>query len=262
MSKIRVLAFSLFALIALGSLASAQTSVCDPWPLSDVALIFTGGGGVGSTSHFEYCVSHEGNIVHLETPNGFNHLIPGHLTEGYGICDVDSNTAYYDYADGGASSNWGPPSIVSTTPLVIVRTTSDAHWQLTQTFTVSAADRSIKIKMELANHDLQGTSRKVNLVRFADLDVNSSASNHFLVTPVSVVATSTSVASPGIQLRDAGKSASTPMLLRKPTIPDPCNPTVNSDAPFFTGDGAEEILYVRTISLGGSKTATMLYRPF
>jgi len=245
----------LLALIAFGGLASAQTSVCDPWPLSDVALIFAG------PPLYEYCVSNHGNIVHLETPLGFNHLVPGHLSEGYGLCDVGSNTAYYDYADGGATSNWLPPNVGRSYPLVIERTTSDGLWKLTQTFT-AAADGSIKIKMELANHNLQGTSRKANLVRFANVNVNSNASNLFLITASSVVAGSPAGGSPGIQLRDGGKTPNTPIGLTKPDVPDPCNPTANSNAPFFTSDGAEELLYVLAVPNGGTKTANVLYRPF
>lgn len=261
MSKARLLAFSLFALIALGNLASAQTSICDPWPFNDVAMIIAGGGTAASPS-FDYCLSNNGNIVHMETPFGFNHLVPGQLTEGYGICDVDSKTAYYDFADGGSTSNWLPPQVGTSYPLVIERTTSDGLWVLTQTFSASNADSSIKIKMELANHNLQGTSRKANLVRFANINVNGSTTNLFEVTPSSVVAASIVGGSPGIQIREAGKTANTPIGLTKTDIPDPCNPTANSKAPFFTSDGAEELMYVLDVPNGGHKTTTVLYRPF
>src|SRR5215467_14805622 len=255
MSKGISLVVILLASIALCGPASAQTSVCDPWPLHDVALIFAG------APVFEYCVSNNGNIDHLETPLGFNHLVPGHLSEGYGICDIGNKTAYYDYGDGGATSNWLPPNVGRSYPLVIERTTSDGLWKLTQTFTTSV-DGTIKIKMELANHNLQGTSRKANLVRFANVNVNGSAPNHFAVTPTSIVASSTTGGSPGIQLQDAGKALNTPIGLTKPDARDPCNPTANSKAPLFTSDGAEELLYVLTVPIGEQETASVFYRPF
>jgi hypothetical protein len=145
--------------------------------------------------------------------------------------------------------------------LVIERTTSDGLWKLTQTFTTSP-DGSIKIKMELANHNLQGTSRKANLVQFANVNVNSSARNLFAVTSSSIVASSTTGGSPAIQLRDAGKAPNTPIGLTKPDAADRCNPTANGKAPLFTSDGAEELLYVLAVPNGGHKTASVIYRPF
>jgi len=246
------LAVTLLALLALSSLASAQTK-CET----------TLSGGAGNFA-FNYCVSHEGTIVHMETPLTFEHLSTSAPREGYGVCELDTNTAYYDYADGGATSNWNDAVVLTQQPnlLVIERTTSDAHWDLLQTFTTSTADTSIKVKMELVNTDPNGKNKKVNLVRFANVNINGSASNLFEVTPFSVVAGATAAGSPGIQLRDAGKASNTPIGLTKPTGPDPCNPTANSKAPFFTSDGAEELLYVRTIPKNGTNTATVLYRPF
>ena len=253
MSKLVLsLVVTLLALTALSSLASAQTK-CET----------TLSGGSGNFA-FNYCVSHEGTIVHMETPLTFQHLSTSAPSEGYGVCELDTNTAYYDYADGGATSNWGNALILAQQPglLVLERPTADGHWDLIQTFTTSTADTSIKVKMELVNTDSNGKNKKVNLVRFANVNVNGSASNLFQVTPFSVDAGSTAVGSPGIQLRDAGKAPNTPIGLSKPNGPDPCNPTANSKAPFFTSDGAEELLYVRTIPKNGTNTATVLYRPF
>ena len=253
MSKVVLsLVVTLLVLTALSSLASAQTK-CET----------TLSGGAGNFA-YNYCVSHDSTIVHMETPLTFQHLSTTAPSEGYGFCDLDTNTAYYDYADGGASSNWGNSVVLAQQPnlLVISRPTSDGLWDLTETFTTSTADSSIAIKMELTNEDQSKKSKRVNLVRFANVNVNGSASNLFQVTPFSVVAGATGVGSPGIQLRDAGKAANTPIGLTKPSGPDPCNPTANSKAPFFTSDGAEELLYVRTIPKNESRTATVLYRPF
>jgi hypothetical protein len=243
----------LLAVIAFGSLASAQTT-------TKCSVTFSGGAG---NFAFKYCVTKNGNIARMETPLTFQHLSTSNPSEGYGICDLDTKTAYYDYAGGGATSNWDPPLFLSLppAPVVIERRTSDGRWQLTQTFTASGADSSFQVKMELLNRDPSKT-KKANLVRFANVNIDGSASNIFQITPFSVVAGSTLAGSPGIQLKDAGKADNTPLGLSKPNGPNPCNPTANSKAPFISSDGAEELLYVRTVPNNGTKTATVLYRPF
>lgn len=253
MSKVVSLVLTFMASIAISNLASAQLTKCST----------TLSGNAGNFA-FNYCVSDNGNIVQMETPLTFQHLSTSAPSEGYGICDLDSNTAYFDYADGGQSSNWDPAITLNRPPgtLVIGRTTSDGIWELIQTFTTGTSDSSMKIKMELVNLDQNKKSRKANLVRFANVNVNGSASNLFQVTPFSVIAGSTATGSPGIQLRDSGKANNTPIGLSKPTGPNPCDPTANSKAPFFTSDGAEELLYVRTVPKNGTKSATVLYRPF
>ena len=80
MSKSVSLVIILLTLVAFGSLASAQTKD------TSCATPFSGGGS--GIFQFNYCVSPNGNIVQMETPAGFQHLAPGHLSEGYGLCDV------------------------------------------------------------------------------------------------------------------------------------------------------------------------------
>lgn len=64
---------------------------------------------------------------------------PGYISnggplKGYGICDVNPNVAYYDYASND-SGNWGSTTVttLNATTQVFVRTTADGIWQLTQT---------------------------------------------------------------------------------------------------------------------------------
>jgi len=266
MSKSVSLVITLLACIALGSLASAQTKD------TSCKTHLTGGTG---NSAFDYCVSPNGNIVQMETPLGFQHLISNHLSEGYGVCDVTGGKiAYYDYGDGGVSSThfWLAPLPINGS---ISRTTDDTNWELVQTFTDDPKDSSVKVKMELINHSTE--NRKVKLVRFADVKVNGGASGNgvsdlFMATLFSA-ATSDGVVpssiSPGIELRDATNGKPTPYVQKVQVGPDPCSPTANVDLKkaFLFTPGSLELVYDLggnniTVPANGKKTFTAIYRPF
>jgi hypothetical protein len=261
MSKALSLVVTLLALIAFGGLASAQTKD------TTCTTPFTGGSG---NFEFTYCVSPNGNIVQMETPAGFVHLVPGHLSEGYGLCDVTGgNTEYYDYGDGGVSSShfWLDPVLISTSPLVIGRTTDDGIWQLKQTFTTNTADSSIKIKMELKNQT--AVKREAKLVRYADVNINQGGlTDLFVATLFSASASDffkTTPQSPGIELRDAAHGAATPYVQKVQFGPSPCTPDANAakTKPFVAAPGSLELVYENAfVPRNGIKTATVLYRPF
>jgi hypothetical protein len=124
------------------------------------------------------CVTANGNITQLETPQFHEHIAAGIFGEGYGICDATSGTEYFDYADFGDSANWGPPTLVtqSATLVKIVRTTADGAWTLTQNVTmVPGASPTVKIAMALKNNTT--IDRIAFLMRYADVDANSSFIN-------------------------------------------------------------------------------------
>jgi len=254
------------ALTAFSGLAPAQTK--------DTSCKTHLSGGTGNSA-FDYCVSPNGNIVQIETPSGFQHLISNHLSEGYGVCDVTGgNIAYYDYGDGGVSSKhvWLSPLPINGS---ISRTTDDTNFELVQTFTEDPKNSGIKVKMELINHSTE--SRKVKLVRFADVKVNGRASGNgvsdvFMATLFSA-ATSDGVVpasiSPGIELRDATNGKPTPYVQKVQVGPNPCSPTANVDLKkaFLFTPGSLELVYDLggtniTIPANGKKTFTATYRPF
>jgi hypothetical protein len=265
MSKSVSLVIILLALVAFGSLASAQTKD------TSCATPFSGGGS--GIFQFNYCVSPNGNIVQMETPAGFQHLAPGHLSEGYGLCDVTAGIEYFDYGDGGVSSGnfWLAPVVLSTSPLVIGRKTNDGIWQLRQTFTTNAADSSIKIKMDVINQT--ALRRDATLVRYSDVNVNlNGLTDLFQATLLSAAASDLfgTPRSPGMQLRDAGHGTPTPHVQNVQPGPSPCNTFVHVKEPFFAGPGSLMLVYgeptsstgVISVPANGTKTATALYRPF
>src|SRR5215469_11636579 len=121
-------------------------------------------------SYLSYCVTVNGNIVSLQSPKGFDQIAQGGAAEGYGVCDLSTNTAYYDWAylDSG---NWGAPTLVSNTATAvrIARTTTDGLWTLTQTISkVSGVQPYAKVTMALKNNT--AITKDAYLVRYADVD--------------------------------------------------------------------------------------------
>jgi hypothetical protein len=151
--------------------APAATSTC--------AYTFTS-GGTATQQYLQTCVTVNGNIVEFQSPAGVEDIRVGLFTEGYAICDFTSGLGYHDYADGGDSDTgpgWGTPVLLSLTgtQVKISRTTLDGIWTLTQTFTQSAADASVKVTMAL--HNSTAVARFVWLTRVVDIDANSTFPN-------------------------------------------------------------------------------------
>lgn len=253
MSKSVSLVVTLLALIAFGSLASAQSATCN------TSYTFTAGSG---NFNMSFCLTDNGNIVQYATPTTSEHL--SSQSEGYGICDTNplngKNVNYYDYAGGGAA-NWGAVTSVvqlggaGTLPLTITRLTADGVWQLAQTFTQSVPDRAIKIKMDFTN--LSGVDRSINILRFANIDANALTDNDFEATLYSSFAANQNLG--GIQLRDWANVADVPMVFSVPDGPKPCS--LSPSTVQFSGDGAIGLQYNRTVKAGATKTVKVLYRP-
>jgi hypothetical protein len=128
------------------------------------AYQFTSGSG---QTYLQFCVTVNGNIIEFQNPAGVEQIAQGPPNEGYGICD-SFEVGYYDYAAGGASSNWNAPTLVSKTATMvkIARTTSDGLWTLTQTITSSAGPNPFaKIVMALKNNS--SVNKTVYLYRYA-----------------------------------------------------------------------------------------------
>jgi hypothetical protein len=135
---------------------------------------FTSGSG---PSLLKFCVTVNGNVAQLTSPGGFEHIREGTVGEGYGICDVDPDTNYYDYASED-SGNWQPPvASGSGLPLTIKRTTSDGIYTLTQVFNRNTIEPAVKITMTLKNNT--AASHNFVLLRYANINANNAHGGDF-----------------------------------------------------------------------------------
>jgi len=235
---------------------SAATSACS----------FTFTSGTNNT-FLQFCVTANGNITQLATPFAREHIAVGTIGEGYGVCDMTTNTGYYDYADFGDSGNWGPATVVSvnSSSVKIVRTTSDGVWTLTQTISQPEGNQAVRVQMSLKNNS--GTDRSIFFMRYADVDVSGACSNNFDATANSAFGWDSSGSSTppyGLTLQNV---ANTPGLTPIPFIqktgagPIPCNPSLNfTFGPLLATDGSVVMFYEGTISRNRSRTVTMNYR--
>jgi hypothetical protein len=148
-------------------------------PTEIQSCYYTFTSGTGNT-YLSYCVTPTGNITYLETPKGYVQINHTYLAltggEGYGFCDANTATQYYDWADFD-SGNWDAITILSqtATAMKFARTTSDGLWTLTETITQVPSTSSVKIAMALKNNST--VARTAYLVRYADIDADNFNSN-------------------------------------------------------------------------------------
>jgi hypothetical protein len=147
---------------------SAALAAVQP-PIHSCDYQFTAAGTTNNSMLF--CVSVNGNVVSFQEPQFYEYIAFGPtIGEGYGICDLNTGAAYYDYADGGASGNWLAPIKVSQTvsAVKIARTTSDDAFTITQTFTrVAGTTPAAKITMQVKNNTT--LPKNIYLLRWADV---------------------------------------------------------------------------------------------
>ena len=96
----------------------------------------------------KFCVTVNGNITQLESPQNIEFISHGGFAEGYGVCDSTAGKAYFDYATND-TGNWNAPvrtqpGGANTFPLKIVRTTADGIWTLTQNFSRNPGERATR----------------------------------------------------------------------------------------------------------------------
>jgi len=219
-----------------------------------------------------YCVSTSGNILSIGVPQGHDLLDSGVGADGYGICDVGSGTAYFDYAFvGGDSGNWNDPVVISqnSTGIKTARTTIDGIWTLTQTINLMPATPAIKVVMMLKNNT--AVDRTATLVRFADINVDANFANNFSSTSNGAAGwinsdLSNNVTGLGLQLLNVGNSPFgfvTGLALEDFEGPNPCAFAESaSGTPLVGIDGAIGLAYEDAVSAKKTKTATMIYRGF
>jgi hypothetical protein len=249
---------------------AARAEAHSPMATSTCSFTFTSGN---STSFLKYCVTANGNITQLETPEGKEHIAVGAAGEGYGICDLNptgQSISYFDYADFGDSGNWNPSTVVSQTTKVlkIARTTSDGIWTLTQPITqASGSSPSVKLGLVLTNNS--STERSVFLIRYADVDASGSVLNSLDGTAKSAFGwNSAESPSPfGLVLENTGPFPflTSPLGLTQnvPGGPNPCNFAAHLATGTQTAtDGSILLLYARNLPKHASKTVTVSYGGF
>lgn len=253
------------SVMAFAQKNAAQAAPHSPLATSACSFTFTFGA---NDSLLKYCVTANGNITQLETPQGHEHIAVGAAGEGYGICDLIPFVTYSDYGDFGDSGNWNPSSVISQSAksVKIARTTSDGIWTLTQTISqVAGISPSIKIVMTLKNNSDQ--LRSVFLVRYADVDADRAVQNNFDGTAKSAFGWNSNASSKpfGLILQNAGPFpfATEPAGFTQtvPNGPDPCRFVDHFANGTQTGiDGSVVLLYPLNFSKGASKTVTVSYK--
>jgi hypothetical protein len=212
-----------------------------------------------------YCLSANGNIVQFDSPSGFEFINNGNLMEGYGICDINDNVGYYDYASAD-TGNWGTTTVTikNDTTRVFVRSTADSFWQLTQTIAQIKASAStvggVKITMALKN--LTNISRNVTLLRIANVNAGPVATNDEFVSSFNSAFGEEPGASWGLGLTTNTFSfAHNGLVETVPTGPDPCHYVTHISNAAFVGDGSLGHVYAITVPKGATKTVVMTYKP-
>jgi hypothetical protein len=249
-----------------GRAAVTQIRPQGPFSSADCAFTFTEGAVI---NFLKFCVTATGNMTVFETPKGHEHIAVGVDGEGYGICDLQDNVAYFDFAEFGNSTNWGAPSVVSQTTksVQIARTTLNGIWTLTQTFTRMGGNRpSVKIAMNLRNNSV--VDRDAFLLRYADVDADGNTSNNLDGTLNSAFAWNpeSSDNGPGLGVilenLDTANMFSFGFAQGVAQPPDPCNSTSQLAKDTLIGaDGSLVMDFFGTVhKLGRSVTATVSYK--
>jgi hypothetical protein len=261
--------------VAAGSAQTraAQATFRSLFATSLCSFTFTSGA---DETFVKYCVTANGNIAQLETPQFHEHIAAGAFGEGYGLCDASFGVEYFDYADFGDSANWGPATLVtqSATLVKIARTTADGAWTLTQNITmVPGTSPSVKVAMALRNNTT--TDRVAFLMRYADVDANTSFINSFGATSNSGFGWDPTVfANIGLRgnfgvnlVADALPQQLSPDLgpqgftQSTPAGPSPCNPYSQMFPGLNTAaDGSVVAIYELGVPKKGSKSVTMHYK--
>jgi hypothetical protein len=243
------------------ALAKANLS---PNSSTDCAFNFVSGT---NNTFLNYCVSGNGNIISLETPEGHNQ-VSFDKWEGYGICDATTNLSYFDFGGVGDSGNWLPATVLSNngTMVKFARTTSDGLWTLTQTINqVSGNAPNVKITMALRNNT--AVPKEALLMRYADVDADSNAINELDATSGTAMAynslfTGDGGAPFGLSLENQGN---TPFFFDAYSQnfaehPDPCRPFLNAAGPLQSTDGSIVQLYIMPLNKFQAGTVTVAYR--
>jgi hypothetical protein len=287
---------AMFLFAAIGSLAQDLRSllpprVAHPSAANSGSINLKGGAAPDSTatcsyfftvpgnlnSFLSFCVTVNGNIASIQSPNGFDFIAQGGVAEGYGVCDTSTGISYYDWAyfDSGT---WGAPVLVSSSPTAVKirRTTTDGLWTLTQTIAKQAgAQPYAKITMALKNNS--GITKVAYLVRYADVDPAASPftdtnfsesfdSSQYSAWGYAAINNSLGENSLGLMLEEIGQP-NVPygfegLVQNTSAAPNPCSPTANYAGYQGSVDGSVEFLWLLQLKAAQVGTVNAKYEPF
>ena len=221
-------------------------------------------------SFLSFCVTVNGNIASIQSPNGFDQVAQGGVGEGYGICDLSTGTSYYDwsYFDSGT---WGSPVLLSSTSsaVKIARTTTDGLWTLTQTIAKQVGVQPYaKVTMALKNNT--GITKDAYLVRYMDVDPaaapftdtnfsESFDSSQYSAWGYGALNNSVGDSALGLMLTEVGQP-NVPygfegIAQNTSAAPNACSPTANYAGYQAAVDGSVELFWI--LELGPQKTGTV-----
>jgi hypothetical protein len=250
---------------SVSSNQETQIGALTPAATSDCTYTFTS-GGTATVKFLQYCITVNGNVVEFQSPLGAEHIRVGTVGDGYALCDLSAATGevgYHDYAGFGdvdTGTGWAAPVLQSQTATVvkIARSTSDGLWTLTQTFTQSAADASVRVAMAIKNNT--AVSRTIWLTRFTDIDANNSTSNIMDGTVESVWGYSASETGSGLQISLAMPNAFNNFGLAENTVENACSIGRNFNGLLNGVDGFAYSFHFIVVPAHGSKTVTLKYK--
>ena len=256
----------------------------NPMPALEVLSVEEPGPGCKSTyksgsgpSFLQFCVTANGNMTVFQSPAGTLHFMNNDRAEGYGFCDVNRETAYFDYAAGGDSANWDAPVVnqpngANTFPLEISRMTADGAFTLTQSFTRGSDGRSANVSMSLTNNT--GFGKKIYLLRFANMLANATApataANYVDLASASGSVWAYDRLGSGVMLSAAPTNVThLGLVFAADSGPDPCNFSTTVVNPvahpeLFPYQKAASLGTVHSFSIAAGKSVTVGvgYRPF
>jgi hypothetical protein len=131
----------------------------------------------GSDGGTKIDISTGGNVISFASPNGYEHLNAGSLSEGYVLCYTTAAGVNVNAFDVGSGfSGFAAPVLVSATE--IQRDTTDGQLRLSQKFAFNAAGKTLTITMKLINITNltaapDGNVTNIVLRRQADMDTDT-----------------------------------------------------------------------------------------
>jgi hypothetical protein len=215
--------------------------------------------GNSGERYYSIAVSQQGNLTRFTSPAGVQHL----WWEGYNVCTTNpagaTAIAYEfggEWSGNGGGVLWGAPIVTSTSPLTIVRSSTDSRVQLTQKYAVDKTELDVTVTMTLKNISGQALSN-VRLERFAHVDADNDWFDDWASrSPIKAYI----FEGRGLALDALSTTgAVTSYVLGGSTSPNTCS-SVSLATPVGAGDRDVKVQYnFGTLNSGASKTVKFRY---
>jgi hypothetical protein len=154
-------------LVALN--ANAQNSAGESATVEACAFFFNSGSG---EANFDWCLTANGNITKLESPQGREHIMAGGFIEGYAVCSALGQSGR-DYAQASQIAGFGPTINLgcSGSGCTFQRDTLDGRFRLLMAIKQNKKEKEINISTTVTN--LTNTPLDaVSVLRYVDADMN------------------------------------------------------------------------------------------